>query len=88
MRRRCCAASAERGAPIAPVKEPAVFDELASQRPIALFGIGWLLFSFPLLALWDRDGTVFGLPLFPFALFAIWAALIGAMAWIAERSES
>jgi hypothetical protein len=28
-----------------------------------------LLFNFPLLALWDRDATLLGVPLFPAALF-------------------
>ncbi len=36
----------------------------------------WLLLNFPLLTLWDRDATVFGLPLLPAALFTGWALLI------------
>ncbi|MEP7280419.1 MAG: hypothetical protein ABI696_00460 [Rubrivivax sp.] len=59
---------------------------LARQRLIALFGAGLLLFNFPLLALWDHDTTVFGLPLFPAALFGLWATLIAVLAWLAERS--
>ena len=51
---------------------------------INLFSGGALLLNFPLLALWDRDATVFGLPLLPCALFAIWAVLIGLIAWIVE----
>ena len=35
-----------------------------------------VLLNFPLLTLWDRDVTVFGLPLLPVALFAGWAVLI------------
>ena len=31
------------------------------------------LFNFPLLIVWDQPVTVFGLPLLPVALFAIWA---------------
>jgi len=58
---------------------------LAHQRLVALFGAGVLLLNFPLLALWDRDATVFGLPLFPAALFVLWGALIAALGWIAER---
>ena len=49
---------------------------LGRQRLLALFAAGTLLFNFPLLALWDRDATLFGLPLFPAALFLIWAGLI------------
>ena len=62
-------------------------DDLAAERLIALFGAGWLLFSFPLLSLWDADITVFGLPLLPTALFAGWALLIAAVAWVVGRCE-
>jgi len=64
-----------------------VFQGLAAQRLLALFFAGALLLNFPLLALWDRDATLFGLPLFPLALFAVWALLVGLTAWIVERSE-
>ena len=60
---------------------------LAAQRLIVVFVAGWLLFSFPLLALWDRDASVFGVPLFPAALFAVWALLIALVGWIVERSD-
>lgn len=60
---------------------------LRSQRLIALFGAGWLLFNFPLLALWDQDAHFVGIPLFPAALFILWAALIAAVAWLMERTE-
>lgn len=51
----------------------------------ALFVAGALAFNFPLLAVWDTDATVFGLPLLPVALFAIWALLIAALAAASER---
>lgn len=62
-----------------------MFQGLTAQRLLALFALGWLLLSFPLLGLWDRGLVVFGLPLLPAAIFAGWAILIAAMAWIAER---
>lgn len=52
---------------------------------LALFGAGMALFNFPLLIVFDRDVTVLGLPLLPVALFAIWAVLIGLLAWAIER---
>lgn len=58
---------------------------LATARLLALFGAGWLLFNFPLLGLWDRAVTWFGLPLFPAAIFTVWLLLIGALAWVSER---
>ena len=58
---------------------------LGTQRLWAVFVAGWLLLNFPLLALWSADVQVFGLPLFPLALFVIWTGLIAATAWLVER---
>lgn len=62
-----------------------MFKELLSQRLTALFVAGWLLLNFPLLALWDVDATWWGVPVFPVALFVLWAALIATIAWLVER---
>lgn len=59
-------------------------NRLMSQRLVALFCCGWLLLNFPLLGLWDVDTTVLGVPLFPAALMALWALLIGVVAWLME----
>jgi len=69
-------------------EETSVFKGLLSQRLLALFAVGALLFNFPLLALWDRDVSVFGVPLFPAALFIVWAMLIAALAWLTEGAEA
>jgi hypothetical protein len=62
---------------------------LLTQRLLALFFAGALLFNFPLLELWLTEGTVLGLPLLPAALFAAWAALIAVLAVLMEsRTES
>ena len=63
-----------------------MFKGLAAQRLVAFFVAGWCLLSFPLLALWDHDLTLLGLPLLPAMLFLFWALLIAAVAWIAEHS--
>jgi len=63
-----------------------LFKGLAAQRLVALFVAGWTLLSFPLLALWDHDLTLLGVPMLPAMLFLIWALLIAAVAWIAEHS--
>jgi hypothetical protein len=68
-------------------KETAMFEGLAAQRLLALFVLGWLMLNFPLLSLWDRGVSVFGIPLLPAALFVGWALLIGLAAWIVERGE-
>ena len=57
-----------------------------SQRLLALFFAGMMALNYPLLALWDTQAQVFGLPLFPVALFGLWALLIATMAWLLERS--
>ena len=62
-----------------------MFKDLAAQRLTALFVGGWLVLNFPLLALWDVDATWWGVPVFPVALFMLWAVLIAAMAWLVER---
>ncbi len=61
---------------------------LLQQRLTGLFVLALVLFNFPLLALWDRDATVLGLPLFPLALFIVWALLIAALAWLMETAPN
>ena len=51
---------------------------LLGQRLVALFVAGLLLFDFPLLGLWQGSA---------WAVFAAWALLIGALAWLLERSD-
>jgi hypothetical protein len=65
-----------------------MFKGLRSQRLMALFAAGVLLFNFPLLALWDREVLVLGVPLFPAALFMVWAALIALLALIVEGGDA
>jgi hypothetical protein len=65
-----------------------MFKGLRSQRLMALFAAGALLFNFPLLALWDRDVLILGVPLFPAALFLVWAVLIVLLALIVEGADA
>jgi hypothetical protein len=67
---------------------PAPDGEPRREILLALCAAGVVLFNFPMLILWDRDATVFGLPLLPVALFAIWAGLVGALAWASERAAN
>ncbi|MNQ40969.1 hypothetical protein D3C85_546330 [compost metagenome] len=59
---------------------------LRAQRLVAVFMLGCLLFSYPLLALFDGGGEVFGIPLLFAYLFGAWALLIVAMILVVERS--
>jgi hypothetical protein len=72
---------------LAPHERRWMGKELLEQRLAALFGAGCVLLNFPLLALWDRDATLAGVPLFPAALFLIWAGLIAVLGWIVEQDE-
>jgi hypothetical protein len=60
---------------------------LKGQRLAALFLLGVLLFNYPLLQLFARDGVVLGVPLLYCYVFCAWAALIGLMALVVERRD-
>lgn len=65
---------------------PARTPDPLGQRLLAWFVCGLLLLNFPLLALWDQTVTVAGLPLFPAALFGLWAGLVAVLAvWMERR---
>ncbi|MCM2252948.1 MAG: hypothetical protein NDJ19_11365 [Ramlibacter sp.] len=57
-----------------------------AQRLVALFMLGCLVFSYPLLSLFNVGGTVAGIPVLFAYLFGAWAALIGLMILVVERS--
>ena len=63
-------------------------SHLTAQRLVALFLLGCLLFNFPLLALFNRSGDVFGIPLLYAYIFGVWLALSALRAFVAERSQS
>lgn len=49
---------------------------LLAQRLLAVFAVGALLFGFPLAGVLGRRALV---------LFAVWAVVIGLVAWLMER---
>jgi hypothetical protein len=55
------------------------------QRLIALCMLGCVLFNFPILALFNVPGSVFGVPVLYAYIFIAWALLIGLMAWVVEK---
>ena len=60
---------------------------MASARFVALFLLGAVAFNPPLLAIFDVDTLVLGVPLLYVYLFAAWAILIALVRLVAERSE-
>ena len=61
---------------------------LIGQRLVALFALGWLLFNYPLLALFNDAGVWFGIPRLYAYLFLVWALFIGLLACIVEARIS
>jgi uncharacterized membrane protein len=62
-----------------------VSEQKKAQRFVALCMLGMLLFNFPILALFNVPGTLFGVPALYAYIFMAWAALIALMASVAER---
>ncbi|HEV8314199.1 MAG TPA: hypothetical protein VGQ23_14115 [Burkholderiaceae bacterium] len=60
---------------------------MVAQRLVALFVLGCLLFSYPLLSLFNTGGTLWGIPLLYVYLFGAWGALIALMVLVVERSR-
>jgi len=59
--------------------------ESKGQRLMALALLGWILFNYPILALFNRSGMLFGIPILYAYLFAVWGLLIALMAWVVEK---
>jgi hypothetical protein len=62
-------------------------NDLRTPRFVALCMLGVLLFNFPVLALFNVPGTLFGVPVVYAYIFAAWAVLIALMAFAAEARE-
>ena len=60
---------------------------LHAQRLVALFLLGCLLFSYPLLSLFNVSGTVAGIPILYAYLFGAWILLIALMIVVVERDR-
>lgn len=58
--------------------------EAKGQRLAALCMFGALVFNFPILALFNRPGDLFGVPVLYAYVFIAWAALIALMALVVE----
>jgi hypothetical protein len=58
-----------------------------SQRLVAAGMLGFLLFGYPLMAVFDRDTLVLGVPLLWAYLMVAWAALIAVAAALVRRSR-
>jgi len=62
-------------------------SERRGQRFVALCVLGILLFNYPVLALFNVPGTLFGIPTLYAYIFIAWGALIGLMAANVETNR-
>ena len=62
-------------------------DSLRSARMVAVATLAVVLFDYPLLALFDVDVRVLGVPLLWAYLFTAWAGVIAIVAWLARDAD-
>lgn len=55
------------------------------QQLVGVFLLGMLLFNYPLLALFNRAASAFGIPLLYAYIFLSWALVIALLALVVER---
>ena len=60
---------------------------LLPQRLMTVFLIGFLLLFSPIVALFERPLSLFGIPVLYLYLFGVWAAIIAATALIVSGDE-
>ena len=62
-------------------------DSLRSARMVAVAALALLLFGFPLMALFDVDVRVLGVPLLWAYLFIAWGVVVAVVAWVVRDAE-
>ena len=62
-------------------------DSLRAARMVAVAALAALLFGFPVMALFDVDVRVLGVPLLWAYLFIVWAVVIAVIAWVVRDVE-
>lgn len=64
---------------------PMYRSRLTTQRLAVIFLLGCLLFNYPLLALFNKTATVFGIPVLYAYIFLAWLGFVLLIAAIVER---
>jgi hypothetical protein len=59
--------------------------DVRGQRLVALCLLGLVLFNYPMLAVFNVQGALFGVPVLYAYFFLAWATLIALMALVIER---
>ena len=60
---------------------------IKGQRLAALCLLGVVLFNYPVLAIFNIPGTLFGVPILYAYFFIAWGTLIALMALVVERGD-
>ena len=68
-----------------PPGEPA--EQRRGQRLLFLAGLFGALLNFPLLAVFDRDGRVGGVPVLYLYVLLVWVLAVGLTGWLVRRGE-
>ena len=55
-----------------------------SLKLISIFLLGAMLFNFPLVSLFSREGLFLGLPKLYWYFFVVWGSIIALTAWVAR----
>ncbi len=61
---------------------------MKNQRLLALFILGWILFNYPIMSVFDRHADAFGIPVLYVYLFATWGLVIALLIWIIEYQRN
>ena len=62
-------------------------DSLRSARMVAVAAMALLLFGFPVMALFDVDVRLLGVPLLWAYLFVAWGVVIAVVAWVVRDAD-
>jgi hypothetical protein len=62
-------------------------ESLKSRRLIGLFLLGWILFNYPILSLFNLPASVCGIPLLFAYIFAAWAGITGLILLVTRFSR-
>jgi len=59
--------------------------EVKAKRLVALCMLGVILFNYPMLAVFNVDATVFGIPVLYAYIFTAWCLLAACMTYVVEK---
>ena len=71
---------------VPPRSHPDHVESRRSQRLLFLAALFGLLLNFPLLAVFDHDGRVGGVPVLYLYVLLTWILLVGLTGWLTRRS--